>query len=237
MDLKQVNETLNLYIRPQTFPLALKLCRSENELPGRVRMPARDLGYQVALCQAIGMARRYGWVMAIGKDDQCCIGGALTMGFIVQSPEGVAFPTPAEKQLEAGKYSHLLMAPIGTADFEPDVIVIYGNSAQVYRLVQAASMGAGQGVSAIASGAADCGDIVARTFLSNECQSILPGGGDRVYGGTQDHEVIFTMPPGKVEAVLKALEDTHKAGFRYPILTDLRHRPALPPMLEIPKIG
>jgi hypothetical protein len=43
------------------------------------------------------------------------------------------------------------------------------------------------------------------------------------------------MPPDKVETVLKALEDTHKAGFRYPILSDLRHRPALLPMLEIPK--
>ena len=36
-------------------------------------------------------------------------------------------------------------------------------------------------------------------------------------------------------AVLKALEETHNAGFRYPIVTDLRHRPALPPFLEIPK--
>ncbi len=39
MDLKQVNETLNSYIRPQTFPLALKLCASQKELPERVRMP------------------------------------------------------------------------------------------------------------------------------------------------------------------------------------------------------
>jgi uncharacterized protein (DUF169 family) len=235
MDVKQISETLNLYIKPQTFPLALKLIRSESELPERVRMPMRDLGYQVALCQAIGMARRYRWTVAIGKDDQCCIGGALAMGFIAELPQGLLIPFPAEKRLEAGKYSHLLIAPIEAASFEPDVIAIYCNSAQAYRLVQAASMGSAQGVSAIASGAGDCGDIVARTALSNECQFILPSGGDRVFGGTQDHEVIFTMPPDKVEAVLKALEDTHKAGFRYPIMSDLRHRPALPPMLEIPK--
>ncbi len=233
MDLKQVNETLNLYIRPQSFPLALKLCRSESELPERVRMPLRDLGYQVTLCQAIGIARRYRWALAISKDDQCCIGGALAMGFAAEAPEG--FPTPAEKKLEAGKYSHLLIAPIEVATFEPDVIVVYGNSAQAYRLVQAATMGTGEEVSAIASGGADCGDIVARTFLTNKCQFILPSGGDRVFGGTQDFEVIFTMPRDKVEAVLKGLEDTHKAGFRYPIVADLRHRPTLPPMLEIPK--
>lgn len=233
MDFKQVTDTLNFYIRPQTFPLALKLCQSESELPEKVRMPVRDLGYQITLCQGVGLARRFGWTMAIGKDDQCCIGGAIAMGFLSEVPAGMT--ADAEKALDFGKYSHLLVAPLHTANFEPDVVVIYGNSAQAMRLVQAASPAFGQGISAVASGSMDCGDIVARTTLSDECQFILPSGGDRVFGSTQDHEVIFTMPPSKIEAVLKGLEDTHKAGFRYPILTDLRHRPALPPMLEIPK--
>lgn len=233
MDIKQANETLNFYIRPQTFPLALKLCKSEAELPEKVRMPVRDLGYQIALCQGIGIARRYGWTLAIGKDDQCCAGGAMSMGFMSEAQASV--PTNAEKTLDVGKYSHLLVAPLQSATFEPDVVVIYGNSAQAMRLVQAASPAFGQGISAVASGAGDCGDIIARTSKSGECQFILPSGGDRVFGSTQDNEVIFSMPWGKVEAVINGLEETHKAGFRYPVVTDIRHRPALPPMLEIPK--
>jgi len=231
MDLKQVNESLNFYIRPQTFPLALKLCPSQSELPEKVRIPMRDLGYQITLCQGIGLARRFGWTMAIGREDQCCIGGAAAMGFVSEAP---AMPqTSSDKTLDFGKYSHLLVAPLHSTTFEPDMVVIYGNSAQAMRLVQAA--GGGQGVSAIASGSMDCGDIVARTHHSDECQFILPSGGDRVFGSTQDHEVIFTMPRSKIEAVIKGLEDTHNAGFRYPILTDLRHRPALPPFLEMPQ--
>ena len=235
MDLKQVNESLNFYIRPQTFPLALKLCQSESELPEKVRMPMRDLGYQVTLCQAIGLARRYRWTLAVGSSDQCCLGGALAMGFIAEPPEGATFHTPDEKRLEAGKFSHLLMAPIEVATFEPDAIVVYCDPAQAVRLVTAASTSFGLGMSAIASGAMDCGDIVARTTLSDECHFILPSGGDRVFGGAQDHEVIFTMPRSKVERVLKGLEGDHKAGLRYPILTDLRHQPALPSFLEMPK--
>ena len=230
MDLKQVNETLNLYIRPQTFPLALKLCQSESELPERVRMPVRDLGYQVTLCQAIGIARRFRWVLAVGKDDQCCAGGASTMGFIAEQPGDEPM-----KRLESGKYSHLLIAPIEIAGFEPDVVMLYGTPAQVMRLVQASGRGADQSVSAIATGFGDCGDIVARTTLTDQCQFIMPSGGDRVFGGTQDHEVIFAMPQSKVEAVIKGLKDSHKAGFRYPILTDLRHAPELPPFLQLPK--
>ena len=237
MNLKQVNEALNLYIRPQSFPLALKLYQSETDLPEKVKMPVRDLGYQVTLCQAIGIARHYRWTLVIGKEDQCCIGGGLAMGFIDKPPESMAFPVPAEKMLQVGKYSHLLIAPVETASFEPDIIVLYGNPAQVMRLAQAAGV-TNQVVSAVASpaiGGVCCGDIVARTTLSDECQFILPSGGDRSFGGTQDHEVIFTIPHNKVDTLMKGLEDTHKTGNRYPILVDIRHQPTLPPFLAIPK--
>ena len=234
MDLKEINEALNQYIRPQTFPIALKLCRPDDPLPEKLRMPMRDLGYPIALCQATGLTRRYGWTMAVGKEDQCCIGGARAMGF---EASGVGGPVGEGMQLEQGKYRYHLTTPLDRADFEPDVIVIYGNSAQIMRLVQSASGGPGGGgaVNAVATGFGDCGDIAARTLLSDECQFILPSGGDRVFGSTQDHEVIFTMPKSKFEVVTQGLKSTHKMGFRYPVITDIRHRPNLPPFLEMPQ--
>ena len=108
-------------------------------------------------------------------------------------------------------------------------------SAQAMRLAQSATRSAGDSVSAIVTGAGDCGDIVARTTKTNQCQFILPSGGDRIFGGSQDHELIFTIPCSKIEAVMNGLEETHKAGFRYPVLSDLRHAPLLPPFLQIPK--
>lgn len=234
MELKEMNEMINQYVRPQTFPIALKLVQSDDQLPERVRMPMRDLGHPVTLCQATAMTRRYGWSMAVGKEDQCCIGGHRTMGF---DASGAAGPVGEDKQLEPGKYKYHLTASLDRADFEPDVIAIYGNSAQIMRLVQSATGGPGGSgkVNAVATGFGDCGDIAAHTFLSNECQFILPSGGDRVFGSTQDHEVIFTMPRSKFEAVAQGLENTHKMGFRYPVIADVRHRPNLPPFLEIPK--
>jgi len=230
MDLKQANETLNTYLRPQTFPLALRLCQSESELPERTRMPVRDMGHQVTLCQGYGIARRFRWAVAVGKEDQCCVGGASAMGFLAQRPN-----EEAAKRLETGKYSHLLMAPAEIADFPPDFLLLYVNSAQAMRLAQSATRSAGESVSAIATGAGDCGDIIARTVNSGQCQCILPSGGDRVFGGAQDDELIFTIPTGKMETVINGLEETHRGGFRYPVLTDLRHAPALPPFLQMPK--
>jgi uncharacterized protein (DUF169 family) len=193
MELTLVNEMINRYVRPTSFPIALKLCQSEDELPNKARMPMRDMGYPITLCQGTALTRRYGWTMAVGKEDQCCIGGARAMGFL---PEGSGGPVGEDKQFASGKYRYHVTAPLDRADFEPDVIVIYGNSAQIMRLVQSAGGGPGGTgtVNGVAIGFGDCGDIAARTVLSDECQSILPSGGDRVFGSTQDHEVIFTMP-------------------------------------------
>jgi uncharacterized protein (DUF169 family) len=233
MNLKQVNEILNSYIRPQTFPVAIKLYSTQETLPAKVRMPVKDLGYQITLCQAVALSRRYGWIMGVGKEDQCCVGGHATMGFMDNSPQ--RGPMNAEKRHEPGKYQHMVSAPIDRADFEPDLICLYINSAQAMRLAQAANNGGGGIAPTVATGMGDCGDIMAGTIRKDLSQFILPSGGDRVFGSTQDHEMIFTIPKSKMDLMMKALEDTHKAGFRYPILTDVRHRPNLPPFLEIPK--
>ena len=234
MEPGKANEMINKYIRPATFPIALKLCQTEDELPDKVRRPMRDMGHPINLCQGTALTRRYGWSMALSKEDQCCIGGAQAMGFIPKGSEG---PVGKDKQFESGKYRYHLTATLERADFDPDVVIVFGNSAQIMRLVQSATGGpGGQGkVNAVATGFGDCGDIAARTVLSGECQFILPSGGDRVFGSTQNHEVIFTTPGSKLGEVMESLEKTHKMGFRYPVVTDIRHRPNLPPFLEIPK--
>jgi uncharacterized protein (DUF169 family) len=234
MDLKEINEGLNTYVRPQTFPVAYKLVRSDDELPDRVKMPLRDLGYPITLCQATALSRRYGWTMALGKEDQCCVGGAQMMGFV---PPGVKGPVTADKQHEPGKYKYHVTAALDRAGFEPDVIALYGNTAQIMRLVQSAIGGYdGSGrVDAVATGFGDCADIAAGTLIKDTCQAILPSGGDRVFGSAQDHEYIFAMPWSKVASVMEGLAATHKAGFRYPVVVDIRHQPNLPPFLQIPE--
>ncbi|OGW48132.1 MAG: hypothetical protein A2Y66_02640 [Nitrospirae bacterium RBG_13_41_22] len=233
MNLKQVHDTLNIYVRPQTFPVAIRLYGTQETLPAKVRLPVKDLGYQITLCQAVALSRRYGWAMAVGKEDQCCIGGHATMGFLDNPSQGGLID--AGKMHEPGKYHYMVSAPIDRADFEPDIICTYVNSAQAMRLTQAANSGGGGIATTAATGMGDCSDIMVRTVKTDLCQFILPSGGDRVFGSTQDYELIFTIPKSKIELMMKALEDTHKAGFRYPILTDVRHRPNLPPFLEIPK--
>ena len=72
---------LNKFIRPLTFPLAIKMLESEGEIPERTRRPLKHMGKKVAICQGIGMARKYDWAIAMGKEDMQCSLGAAPFGF------------------------------------------------------------------------------------------------------------------------------------------------------------
>ena len=246
MDLAKVNEALNLYIRPQTYPLVVKMCQSAEELPDKVRLPQRDLGTPITLCQGIGLARRYRWTIAIGKEDQSCPHAAFVLGFVpgkgyldgscaeaigLGPKERFAAIAQNVSRFEYGKYSHALIAPIETANFDPDVIIIYGDPAQVARLVQGAVAIKGGALNSPTGGGVACSGLTARAMLTDECQFILAGAGDRYYALTQDHELAFSIPASKVELTIQGLEMGHKSGLhRYPTPSFLRLEKGLPPV-------
>ncbi len=246
IDLEQVNQALDKYLRPGTLPVAVRMCQSAAEIPDGAQFPKRDLGFPVAVCQGISMARRYGWTMAIGKDDQTCPYGALAVGFLPAKEELLngtyeelaslgrketsARTQQALSRLEYGKYSYLLAAPLQNAAFEPHLIVVYGNPAQIARLIQGALYQTGGDLSWSATGRLGCSAMIAGTILSDECQVIVAGGGERRVALTQDHELAFTMPLSKVSMTVNGLEATHKqvSSMRYPTWSSL-HEWQLPP--------
>ena len=239
IDLGQVNQVLNQYLRPGTFPVAVRMCQSAAEIPDGAQLPKRDLGFPVTVCQGLSMARRYGWTMAISKDDQCCPYGAVAIGFLpgkeellngtyeelasLGRKETSARTQQALSRLEYGKYSHLLAAPLQNAAFEPHLIVVYGNPAQIARLIQGALYQTGGALSWSSSGRMGCSGTIARTIVSDECQVVVAGGGERRVALTQDHELTFTIPLSKVSMTVNGLEATHKqlSSMRYPTWSSL----------------
>jgi len=248
MEPKQMAEAINQFVRPATFPVALRMCRSAAEIQEKTRIPTRDLGHQVAACQAIGLARRYGWTLAVDNEEQNCPFGAVMLGFVPAKEEflnadfyemgmpgckeAAAKSLQEMARLPYGKFSHMLVAPLDRASFEPHIIVVYGNSAQVMRMLQAEIYGKGGWLTSRAAGAWDCAEVVARTLLSEECQFILPGAGGRVHGMVMDDELAFTLPWSKAERVATGLETSHRDGVRYPILYFMRQAPQFPPQMR-----
>ena len=246
-DLKEVEQALNTYVRPLTFPLAIKMLKSEDEIPDRTRRPFQQMKKKVAICQGIGMARKLGWTIAMGKEDmQCSLGAApfgffknidfyndgnLAAGMFTASKEIGKTEEDLIDRFDYGLYSHILVAPLNRAGFEPDMLMMYGNPAQIMRLVHGALYNQGGAVQSSAMGRLGCATIIT-AMKNDECRYLLPGNGDRIFGMTQDYEMSFLIPASKIDTVLDGLGKTHKGGIRYPITSFFNFQAAFPPSYQ-----
>jgi uncharacterized protein (DUF169 family) len=242
--LRLLDDALARYIRQDTFPLAIRMLKPGEAFPDGVKVPSQTKGEPWIVCQAFGVARRYGWGIAVGKDDVICPLAAIAFGFRKPNEEyrkGFASvgmyckDEQAAAHLEAstwkfgpGTYEYVCVAPLDRATFEPHVIAVYANSAQVMRLVQASLYQHGGRVTSTSSGRLDCAEIVIQTLTTNEPKVILPCNGDRVFGMAQDYEMAFAFPWTYTHEIIEGLEATHKGGVRYPIPVSMRNKVTMP---------
>ena len=246
--LKDLDEALAKYVRPGTFPLAVRMVKEGEELSERTRRPRRDMKAKVAVCQTLSMARRYGWQLAVGDEDINCplaltafgfknetmtyTCGEMCAGMFTGTKQAGARTEALVPKFSFKEYKYILAAPISRADFIPNLFLIYGNSSQIMRLLTAVLYKKGGYLTSKFSGRLDCADICIETMKTAKPQVILPCYGDRVFGLTQDHEMAMTIPSGMDDEVIAGLEGTHEGGIRYPTPSFLRFTPEYPKHYE-----
>jgi uncharacterized protein (DUF169 family) len=243
-DLKAIDDALTRFVRPESFPIAVKMCRAGEPIPERSKRPLRDLKVQVTTCMGYTMARRYGWSIAMSRVDVNCPLSKAVYGLeeaVSYFTDGCTCHGMYTETLEAGarseaevakfswkEYESILCAPLPRAEFAPDVVVVYGNSAQVMLLVVAALYRRGGRIHSSFSGRIDCSDSVIQTMQTDAPQVILPCYGDRVFGQTQDYEMGFSFPSHLAGDIIDGLEGAYRGGIRYPIPNFLRYQPSYP---------
>lgn len=244
MDAATLAGHLEKHLRVATFPVGIRSLAPGEEAPRKAKRPSRDLGVKVAICQAIGFARRYGWTLAFSGEDLSCpiakavfgfadrneyyASGALADGMYASCREAGERFEAALPKFERDEVSGVVVGPLARVDFTPETVLVYGNSAQVLRLVNACLFDEGGSMKAETTGRGDCADIVIRGKKTGEPQLVLPCYGDRIFGMTADDEMAFTFPFARAEEVVKGLEGTHAGGVRYPIPVYLRYEAEFP---------
>ena len=248
MDLETRDKGLTEHIRPATFPLAIRMIAPGEAFPQRTKRPRSDLGERIAICQGFALARHYGWAVGMTAEDVSCplalavwrlnpilgyfLEGMTCAGMYTRTPaEGVVTEASVDKW-EYGQWQGVVAAPLQRASFEPHLVLLYGNSAQVMRLVTARLWSSGGRLSSSFAGRIDCADAVITTMKTGACQVILPCYGDRVFGQAQGDEMAFTIPEAHFATIVEGLEGTHKGGVRYPVPKFLRYTGRYPESYE-----
>src|SRR5437879_7728335 len=197
-DAKTADRELQTYIRPQTFPVAIRMLKPGEAIPDKAKRPARDFKKLSMNCQVIDMARRYGWTIALTREDHICSLGIAALGFekpthlhasgtlcegmYTETKEAGQRSEAASDRFEVGEYATLLVAPLDRATFEPHVVCVYGNPAQVMRLTQAALWKRGGRLASSFEGRAVCADIIVTTFRPAGRRASLPSSAARSSG-------------------------------------------------------
>ena len=112
----------------------------------------------------------------------------------------------------------------------PDLVVIYINSAQAMRFVQAFLYHQGGEFVMKSSGDAGvCSRAVAQVKLTGEPTIEIPCMGDRRFAMAQDHERLVGIPFEWLGRTTEGLAATHQAGIRYPVPFQIPSECDLPP--------
>ncbi len=226
-------EATDKYLRVRTPPVAIKLLRTEADIPKSAKRPLKDLKHRVAICQGFAYARRNGVSVAMLREDMYCPIGIIALGLAephpywlkgntnlgryADTPEAAAQIALGTPRFKPGEYRGAVTAPLPTVDFEPDVVLTYCNGAQATRLAQAAIYKEGKNMEASLAGTGACAFAIVLPVQTGKCQLVLPCLGDRRYGLTQDDEIAFATPAARLEEVAIGLESTHKAGVALPV--------------------
>jgi len=207
----------------------------------------RVRGEKLAICQQIAYSRLYGWSTWCDAETSHCVLGACNCGLIdvpervasgavnqgvyqVDAPAAVAMQAgmPRVTQRMAGVLTYAMSRPF--AGLDPEVLVLYVNTAQAMRFVQAFLYHRGGEFVMRSSGDAGvCARGVAQAYLEQQPVIEIPCLGDRRFALAQDHELIIGIPSSCFAQVAEGLEATHKAGIRYPVPFQIPSCCALPP--------
>jgi len=239
---QELGKELRRYINPETFPVAIKILKDKGEIPNGTRTPLKDLKVKMAHCQAQTIARKYGWTIAMTKEDLGCAISGHTYGWEPVNQEDAlnffirmnyaADTTVALnifqsfRSLKPGQSEAVVYSPLEWTKIEPHVILIYLNPAQLMRCLHGSTQRTGQPITSSFSGrAASCSEGVLGAHLDQLPKVVIPGNGDRVWATAQDHEVAYALPASHLKDLVEGLAKTHQRGIRYPIPSFLRYQP------------
>jgi uncharacterized protein (DUF169 family) len=198
-------EELEISLVLRTSPVAVKMLEKDAEIPKEAFRPKRDGGYHIAQCQAFGLSRREGKTVAMLKEDHWCPTALMAYG-MVEKPDSMAKWGESFLSFEVGKYIGVVTAPLKSAAFTPDVVLIYSNPAQIRGLLLTMMYDDQSQVSGHFF-LPSCAHCVVNPMKTGKYCIVLPDPGEYERALTLEEEMIFAVPQEKMPGLMAGLKN------------------------------
>ena len=234
-------------LRLKTFPVAVKFLKDKSNFPEKTRRPSIVLGKRITICQGVTLARTYGWTVGLTKEDLICVPAMIAFGLsgtadpvetlgklfcevdFSQTEENGLKEVREMVRLENEDSEAIVLAPLQKGLFNPDTVAIFGNPAQVMRMVQGLVFEEGCRVSGNFGGKVECSEYLIAPYHTQASRVAIPGMGDRIFSMTQDDEMVFAIPGMLLENLVSGLKNAgEKIGARYPVTFYQNFQPEFP---------
>jgi uncharacterized protein (DUF169 family) len=222
-------DLLNMLVL-RTYPIAIKMLKSEGEIPKGAVRPKKDLKEHYSACQAFGIVRRRGTALAMFIEDHWCFEPIIGYGlveppqdflegsgsaFFVENKEGAKKRSSEIALLPYGQYAGMVLAPLHKANFSPDLTMIYSNASQLRHMLFSLMLKNGRRVTSTLDPIWSCVHSIVPSLLNGNCYVTVPDPGDFERGSAGDDEMIFTVPTGRMKEFMDGVYHYEKTGMGY----------------------
>ena len=213
--LKQFNnfgDEMESLVLLRSSPIAVKMLKSEADIPQGALRPKKDRNKHYAQCQVFSLSRRDRMTVAMLKDDNWCLGPLLAYGLVDGSGTTGGNSKIQHKRFEYGKYVGILTAPLRSAVFEPDLVLIYSDTNQLRDMLLSLKEEEKPKVRANFF-PQSCAFCITNPILDNEYWINLPDPGEYVRALTQPGEMIFSIPKSKLSEFMEGIRKFYKESM------------------------
>ncbi len=212
-DHKKCGDDLERILLLRSAPVAVKMLRTEADIPEGAVRPKRDMGTHLAQCQAIAMSRRDKKTIAMLKEDHWCPTAVIAYG-LVEKPASMEKYTHPYDRFELGKYIGMVSAPLQEASFTPDVVIVYVKPSQLRALLLSLKI---EDVPEVEHHffPPSCGWSVVNPILDGKYRIVLPDPGEYQRALTDEGDLIFSIPQEKMKTMMAGLRQNEHGFFSY----------------------
>lgn len=223
-------ELVNI-LRLKTDPLAFRRLEKAEELD-KIKNVSH-VEHLFTFCQAVYLARVMKLTVGMTRQDKMNDRCMRLHGIKNASEKSMRaeaamlsttwFGTPDDAYLQQLDYSRVpvaeatVLAPLSKDKFEPEVILFYGNAAQIMLLLCGLQKEKYERFTFHFIGEGACADSLGECYKTGKPQLSVPCYGERSMGQVSDDEISLAMPPGEIARAISGMKKLDKIGFRYPI--------------------
>ncbi len=231
IDWEKPIQRLERLMRLRSFPVAFKLLEDKKALS---EIPfIRRIQHQSTLCQMINLVRNFDWTVGADRNDFISVmcpsiigltniadymkdGTFRSIVWTKSRADGKIYENSIPR-LPLGQYEAVAMAPLVYNPFDPDIVLIYANPAQMMLLINSLQFENYEVMQFYCVGETSCSDAIARCYLNQKPALTIPCYGERRYGHAQDDELVMAVPAHMLDKALRGMEALYRRGIRYPI--------------------